>query len=64
MIVDLYENEDAPIVVSIFTWFEGEDANCKTDNVKATMDALTISVTFVATSTAADYTGTATAIGG
>ena len=28
----------------IFLWFEGEDANCKSDNVKATLDELTISV--------------------
>ncbi len=53
---------DAPVTVSIYTWFEGEDANCKSDNVKAPLDTLNVSVTFVATSTAADYNGTAAAI--
>ena len=53
---------NTPTVVSIYIWYEGEDVNCKSNNITASLDALTVSVSFVLTSTAADYTGEASAI--
>ena len=32
--------------VYVYIWFEGEDPNCMTDNITATLDSLTIDVTF------------------
>ena len=35
-----------PINIDIYLWFEGEDVNCKSNNVVATLDTLTIDVEF------------------
>lgn len=32
--------------VNIFIWYEGEDANCRSTNIKATLDALSVTVKF------------------
>lgn len=37
---------DTGITVSIFVWFEGEDENCKSSNVTATLDKITVEVVF------------------
>ena len=37
---------EAGVAVYVYVYFEGEDANCMTDNVTATLDALDISVQF------------------
>lgn len=37
-----------PIEVTIYVYFEGEDANCKSTNVAATLDTMTVAVQFVA----------------
>ncbi len=35
-----------PINIDIYLWFEGEDANCKSNNVVQTLDTLTVDVEF------------------
>lgn len=35
-----------PTVVSIYLWFEGEDGNCKSNNIQETLDTLTVGVEF------------------
>ena len=35
-----------PTVVNIYLWFEGEDVNCKSNNIVTTLDTLTVSVEF------------------
>lgn len=37
---------DTGITVSVFVWFEGEDENCKSTNVTATLDNIDVEVTF------------------
>lgn len=37
---------DEGITAYIYLWFEGEDSNCKSSNIKASMDSLTVSVKF------------------
>jgi hypothetical protein len=32
--------------VYIYLWYEGEDANCKSENVTTTLDELTVNVEF------------------
>jgi hypothetical protein len=49
--------------VDIYVWFEGEDENCKTENITDTLDNIEVSVTFgLETLTAANAT-TAAAVG-
>lgn len=36
-------NTTSPLDLSVYLYFEGEDANCKTSNIKATLDRLNIS---------------------
>ena len=38
-------DSDSPMEIDIFVWFEGEDANCKSDNTDV-LNSLTISVSF------------------
>lgn len=40
-------NDDACIVAEIYLWFEGEDENCKSTNITATLDNLDVTVDFV-----------------
>jgi hypothetical protein len=35
-----------PTPVYIYMWYEGEDENCKSENVTATLDELTVKVEF------------------
>lgn len=37
---------DTGITVSVFVWFEGEDANCKSSNVTASLDNISVQVVF------------------
>lgn len=37
-----------PIEATVYVYFEGEDANCKSNNVKATLDTMSVSVQFEA----------------
>lgn len=37
---------DTGITASVFVWFEGEDINCTSDNVKASCDDISVQVTF------------------
>ena len=37
---------DSALKAEIYMWFEGEDANCKSTNVTASLDKLQVSVTF------------------
>lgn len=46
---------DTPLEIDIYLWFEGEDVNCKTNNIVATLDTLTIDVGFVLADTAPTY---------
>lgn len=47
--------------VYVYMWYEGEDANCKSDNITATLDELTVNLEFklVTLETAASDTGVA-----
>jgi len=47
------------IPVQVYVWFEGEDANCKSENLTATLDELDVTVEFKLV----DLTATATAGG-
>lgn len=38
--------KDSTIPVEIYIYFEGEDTNCKSDNIKATLDTLNVEVMF------------------
>lgn len=40
-------NDDACIEAEIYLWFEGEDENCKSTNITATLDNLDVTVDFV-----------------
>ena len=35
-----------PTPVYIYMWYEGEDENCKSENITATLDELTVNVEF------------------
>ena len=35
---------DSPMTMDVYLWFEGEDVNCKTNNIVATLDTLVVSV--------------------
>ena len=35
-----------PMVASVYVYFEGEDANCKSKNLKATLDELNVELEF------------------
>ena len=37
---------NSPIHVQIFIWFEGEDVNCISNNLAATLEEITVNVTF------------------
>lgn len=39
---------DEGVPVAIYMWFEGEDGNCMSDNIKATLDDLAVTVEFSA----------------
>lgn len=39
-------NDDQCINAEIYLWFEGEDANCKSTNITATLDNLSVTVDF------------------
>ena len=42
--------------VCVYMWYEGEDAACKSDNVTATLDELTVNLEFKLTTLSADAT--------
>ncbi len=45
---------DSPLQADIYLWYEGEDPNCKSENVTATLDTLTVGLKFeLATNTSA-----------
>lgn len=37
---------NSPIEVSIYVYYEGEDANCKSSNITASLDTLALEVVF------------------
>lgn len=41
-------NEGSDTLVNVYIWYEGEDTNHKTDNIKTTIDGLKVTVNFVA----------------
>ena len=43
---DTIPANDSELKAEIYMWFDGEDANCKSTNVTATLDKLKVSVTF------------------
>jgi hypothetical protein len=49
-------NKATGTAVNIYMWYEGEDAACKSDNITATLDELTVDVTFSLVTLAADAT--------
>ena len=55
--VDVTNGTDKPVYVEIYIWFEGQDANLFSDNVKA-IDELSITVTFTSDSMATTTTPT------
>ena len=42
------KSTDTPIQIKVYIWFEGEDANCKSSNVTASLDQLQVSLQFTA----------------
>lgn len=42
---------DTGLLAEIYMWFEGEDANCKSSNITASLDNLKVSVVFTTAST-------------
>ena len=42
--------------VYVYMWYEGEDVNCKSDNITATLDALTVDIEFNLVTLSADAT--------
>ena len=55
--------QDDGVAVYVYVYFEGEDANCKTDNVTATLDALDVSVQFGLVTNDAAKTDNGVAVG-
>jgi hypothetical protein len=45
-----------PTEVNVYMWFEGEDVNCKSDNITATLDELTATVEFSLVTLSAEAT--------
>lgn len=39
-------NDDTPLQINVYLYFEGEDPNCISNNLKATLDEINVSVTF------------------
>lgn len=43
---DIPANNDTPLRIDVYLYFEGEDPNCISDNLTATLDSINVSVTF------------------
>lgn len=43
---DTIPANDSQLIVDIYIWFEGEDANCKSANITAALDQINVAVTF------------------
>lgn len=48
--------------VYVYMWYEGEDANCKSDNITATLDELTVDLEFKLVTLSADATDSGVAV--
>ena len=48
--------------VYVYMWYEGEDANCKSDNITSTLDELTVDLEFKLVTLAADVTDNGVAV--
>lgn len=48
--------------VYVYMWYEGEDANCKSDNITATLDELTVNLEFKLVTLGADATDSGVAV--
>lgn len=48
---DAVPANDTGLLAEIYMWFEGEDANCKSSNITASLDNLKVSVVFTTAST-------------
>lgn len=49
---DIPSSLSTPLDIDIYLWYEGEDVNCMSNNVVATLDTLTVSVGFELTNNA------------
>lgn len=47
---------DSGLIASVFIWFEGEDPNCKSSNITATLDELGVTVVFTTVAASAAST--------
>jgi hypothetical protein len=48
--------------VCVYMWYEGEDANCKSDNITSTLDELTVNLEFKLVTLSADATDSGVAV--